>query len=249
MAKLHDETIIKFNDMCANAMHEIDSMSPDEKARLHVTISKGNSKIGKVMNISILPVMTCGGCGKNRGGLPCVWFCYDVRDCLRFPENVLKSRAKNTWLLIHEPARFWAEIDAAMTRRRKHKFIRFHVGGEIMSTAHFGDMVDLMKKHPDFIGWTYTKKYRYVNRYIAEHGGTRAAAYSTYFTVMFSEWDGVPVDNPYDLPLFTTRLKAGNKNHPETYFKNLFKCPGKCIICLSTGHGCPFGETTTNDEH
>ena len=244
MAKIKIETLLKYKQAAAAIMKSFDAMTPAEKARLHVRFSQGNDKIGRVLNVSILPVITCPGCDHT-----CALFCYDVRDCLRFPKNVLYARCVNTWLLIHCPERFWFEIDRKMTRRRKNKRLRFHVGGEIMSVEHFAEMVKIAERHPDFIIWTYTKKYQFVNAYIDAHGGSRAAAYPEWFTVMFSEWDGLPVDNPHGLPVFATRLKAGNKNHSPEYFDALYQCPGNCQICLETRRGCVVGESTANTEH
>ena len=42
-------------------------------------ISNGNKKIGKVMNVSLPPILTCHNCKE------CKYFCYDIKACLQIP--------------------------------------------------------------------------------------------------------------------------------------------------------------------
>jgi len=238
--KIKFETLKKFLDLAKEAKRKYRAMRPDQ---IRLTISSGNAKIGKVLNVSLLPVHTCGHCKE------CKQYCYDVRDCLRFPGNVLDARVKNTVLMERDINRYFDQIDDKMSRRRKNKYFRWHVGGDIPSALYFDLMIKTAKKHPDFIMWTYTKEYDTVNEFVRKHGGNRFKAIPSNLAIMFSEWDGVKIDNPYDFPVFSTRLTGGNKNHSDDYFEGLHKCPGACKICLESGHGCPFGESTYNDEH
>lgn len=205
---------------------------------LHVSISKGNSKIGRVMNVSQAPLLTCIGA-------PCWLYCYDVKAVVQY-SNVRIARVKNSVLAIFARDRYFAEIETALNRRRRNKFFRWHVGGEMPDYDYFNRTVDVARRHPDFIFWTYTKKYDFVNKFIAEYG--RDAIPENY-KIMFSEWDGLKVNNPHGLPVFSCKLKAGNKNHAPEYFEKLWKCPGNCDICKAAGRGCLAGENTYADEH
>lgn len=242
MAILKKNTLRAFNKKARAALDYFKKLPADAVAALKTTISKGNSKIGAAMNVSLLPVRTCAACGH------CARYCYDVRDCLRFP-GVLWARAKNTFLAMYHREKYFSDIRDAMRRRRKNKYMRFHVGGEIPDADYFEKMVETARMFPDFIVWTYTKYYAVVNDYVLTHGGTRAAAIPENMHIMFSEWDGQPLDNPYNFPVFATRLKNGNKNHPDTWFETMYKCPGKCQICIKARRGCVAGESTYNDEH
>ena len=91
--------------------------------------------------------------------------------------------------------------------------------------------------------------YHIVNMYVVNHGGNRAAAIPGNLHILFSEWDGMPLVNPFDFPIFTCRLKGGNKNHDDDFFKTMHKCPGNCDICKAAGRGCPAGESSYADEH
>lgn len=107
-------------------------------------------------------------------------------------------------------------------------------------------MVEIAKQYPDFVFWTYTKNYKVVNDYCTRNG---KESIPSNFTIMFSEWDGMKLDNPFDFPVFTCKLKDGNKNHPVEYFDSLYRCPGNCDICKAAHRGCIAGETTYADEH
>lgn len=117
-----------------------------------ISISKGNRKIGRVMNVSLMPIMTCANCKE------CMHYCYDIKACLQYPQNVLDARVRNTVLVMIDINEYFKRIDEACTKRRKNKFFRWHVAGDIISAEYFEKMLEIARKHPDFIFWTYTKK-------------------------------------------------------------------------------------------
>ena len=196
---------------------------------LHVCISKGNRKIGRCMNVSTAPIFTCGGACKV-----CKCLCYDLRACLQYG-TALQARVRNYLLAMYDRDRFFREIDEAMSRRRKNKFFRWHVGGDIIDYDYFCRMVDNARRHPDFIIWTYTKRYAFVNRYVAEHGGSIEAAIPANLSIMFSVWEGLECVNPYGFATFECVLTghawpAGVHHCPGNwkgiavgYFPNLFR--------------------------
>lgn len=211
------------------------------KTSLHVCISKNNRKIGKVMNVSLMPVMTCHNCSE------CKFLCYDIKACLQYNNTVLPARIRNTVLAQYDRDRFFDEIDKACSRRRLHKYFRWHVAGDMLDMDYFKRVLDICRKHPDFVFWTYTKYYSLVNEYCREYG---RESIPTNFSIMFSEWDGMPMDNPYGFPIFSCKLKDGNKNRSEESFRTMYKCPGNCDVCKrGAGHGCLKGENTYCDEH
>lgn len=207
-------------------------------SEIKICISKGNKKIGKVMNVSLMPVKTCGNCKQ------CMLYCYDIKACLQYPNTVIDARMRNTVLLKRDRNEYFNRIENAIERRRTNKYFRWHVAGDIVDADYFDRMVTIAEKHPDFIFWTYTKMYHIVNNYLKE-GKTIPGN----LHIMFSEWDGMPLDNPYGMPVFTCKLKDGNKNHKPEYFDTLHRCPGNCDICKMLNRGCIKGENTYVDEH
>lgn len=234
------ETIKRYIEMGKGFMEILEGMNADN---LHVCVSYGNDKIGKTMNVSTAPIFAC----KNCGG--CLHFCYDIKACMRFTKNVFFNRIKNLFLARFHRDRFFAEIDAKMSRRKKNKYFRWHVAGDILDMDYFERMIENAKNHPDFTIWTYTKNYSIVNEYVRTHGGSREAAIPSNFSIMFSEWDGMEMDNPYNFPVFAVKLKDGNKNRTAESFDTMFKCPGNCGTCIKAHCGCIAGQDTYNDEH
>lgn len=123
-------------------------------------------------------------------------------------------------------------------RARKIRWMRWHTGGEIVDYDYLCRMMEVARAVKNFTFWAYTKRYALVNQYIREHGPL-----PENFKMMFSEWDGLPMDNPYGLPVFKCRLKGTPV--PDI----AWKCPGKCDICNRLGRGCVAGESAWIDEH
>lgn len=209
----------------------------EKQEGLKVSISKGNQKIGRVMNVSTMPIMACGNCKECKG------YCYDIKACVQY-KNVLYARIKNIVMATKDRDTYFNQIDSAIARRRTNKFFRWHVAGDILDSDYFDRMVKIAQAHKDFVFWTYTKMYWIVNGWIKEHGQLPANLH-----VMFSEWDGVQLVNTYNMPIFSCKLKAGNKNHSPEFFDSLYKCPGNCDICKEHGRGCIAGESAYADEH
>ena len=203
-------------------------------SEIKVCLSDGNRKIGKVMNVSTAPVFCCGNCAE------CRHLCYDIKACFQY-ENVRDARARNTVLARQNPEEYFRQIDEAISRRRTNKYFRWHVAGDILNYAYFENMVRIAEKHPDFLFWTYTKMYWIVNQYIDNHGPLPSNLH-----VMFSEWRGMPMDNPHGMPEFRVVFHDDAvKPDPKT----CHYCPGNCDICKALHRGCVAGETTYCNEH
>ena len=238
--KYKEETLKKYEGM---AWEIYDELLSGDLHELKPCISYENVKIGRVMNVSMAAVLSCLNCSECKG------FCYDIKAAIRFPKNVLRNRVKNFVLAKHARDIYKAAIIEACRRRRKNKFFRWHVAGEILDRDYLEMMIEIARMFPDFKFWTYTKVYGIINSYVKNHGGSRAAAIPENLVIMFSEWDGMKMPNPYDFPFFTVKLEAGNKNHPAEFFNTLYRCPGNCDICKELNRGCIAGENTYNDEH
>ena len=196
--------------------------------KIKLTVSKGNGKIGHVLNVSLAPIITCCNCKL------CKFFCYDIKAVLAYP-SVLHARSRNTALFKLDRDLFFNKLWQVMKRRKKNFFLRFHVSGEIVDLDHFDRMINTALRFPHYIIWTYTKNYAVVNEWIKQHGGNKNALPAN-FSVMFSEWTGLPIDNPYGLPVFTCAFSEKDKEGKTV-------CPGNCEICLTTKSGCPYGES------
>lgn len=214
----------------ANLQKSIDDYRENVKT-IHVHISTGNRKIGNTLNVSIAPVITCPNCSG------CCRYCYDIKAVMQYPE-VLRARSENTAILFSDPDRYFPEIETAIQRRKKNKYFRWHVSGDIPNKAYFLEMVRIANKYPEFRFWTYTKNYKAVNEAIEE--GT---AIPENLSVMFSRWEGMAMDNPHGMPEFRVVLKGQEK--PE----GVKWCCGNCNVCINACSHCVKGETVYCMEH
>ena len=227
-------TISKYIKKAKYWLNHFKAINPHD---LTVSISKGNRKIGKVMNVSLLPIITCGKCKQ------CKQFCYDIKACLQYL-NVIKARARNTAILFNDRDYYFSEIEKAIARRKTNKFFRWHVSGEIVDLDYFCRMVEIAKNHNDFVFWTYTKMYSIINDYCGKYG---KETIPENLKVMFSKWDGLEMDNPFNFPVFAVRMENGNIDYIP--FESFYKCSGNCDICKALNRGCIRGENTFTDEH
>lgn len=206
-------------------------------SEIKICISSGNRKIGKVLNVSLSPIKTCANCSG------CMWLCYDVKACLQYPGTVIDSRVRNYILMKEYREEYFRRIREKLSRRRKNKFFRWHVSGDIPDMDYFKNMVAIAKDFPDFVFWTYTKNYSLVNEYCDKYG---KESIPENLSIMFSEWRGMAMENPYNFPVFSVVFKD-DKNKPDP--KKNHYCPGNCDICLKNGRGCPYRESTYCNEH
>ena len=200
---------------------------------IKMAISKGNRKIGRVMNVSLPPLLSCANCSG------CSKLCYDIKACLQYPDTVIDARMRNLAILQKDREEYFRRINDAISRRRLHKFFRWHVAGDIIDADYFARMVKIARRHPDFKFWTYTKNYAVVNRWVDENGRDALPA---NLSVMFSEWRGMPMDNPHGFPEFRVVFK--DETPPAGFY-----CPGNCDVCKEINRGCIAGETTYCNEH
>lgn len=223
------ETICKVVNLAKAEEKNLSSVNVED---IKICLSTGNRKIGKVMNVSLMPILTCGNCSG------CSGYCYDVKACVQYPNTVINARMRNTVLLRKDREEFFKRIDSAIGRRKKNKFFRWHVAGDILDIDYFDRMVAIARKHQDFTFWTYTKMYHIVNQWIDENGAIPGNLH-----VMFSEWRGMPMDNPHGMPEFRVVFKD-DEIKPVGHY-----CPGNCDVCKNLHRGCVVGETTYCNEH
>lgn len=225
------ESLKKYHEKLDERIAYYDSIPLDE---LHVTISKGNMKVGNTPNVSLPSDKTCPHCKD------CQLACYDKKACLQYP-NVMDARAKNYSILMRSPSKYFGEIKSYIMKLR-HDGFRFHVGGEIKDKPYLHGMVSITNEAKRKLNWSYSKSHDIINEYIKEHGGEWEKI-APYLVIMYSRWGYAPIDNPYDMPVFWTIVKGQEKP------KGMYHCPGNCKICIENHRGCPYGESAWIDEH
>jgi len=220
------ETIEKYVATMSNVIAEY-----RKAEEIKLSFSYGNRKIGSVLNVSTAPLFTCRNCAE------CRFHCYDMKACLQYG-NVLRARGKNTALLIKDRDEFFRQVSEKMSRRRKNLYMRYSVGGGAPDADYLERQSKTAAEHPEYIAvWTYTKNYTAAAEYIENIGGRENMPKN--YKVMLSEWRGVPMYNPYGLPVFACRMPGENVPSGCTW-----ECPGNCDVCKEQHRGCIAGEST-----
>lgn len=202
----------------------------------HVKLSYGNRKTGALVpSVSMIPIADCGNCAV------CAKGCYDVRNVCYLPA-VQRSRANNSAIWHQDPERYMSEIKDAM---RYLRFFRWHVGADICGEDYLRGMVEAAKENPQCHALAFTKMYALVNKWIAENGPLPENLH-----IIFSDWRGAEMENPYNLPVSSPVWPDGTKGPHCT--EHQFMCPGFCEDCAETHTGCwaaKSGDTILFEAH
>ena len=196
-----------------------------------LSISPGNSKMGAIPSVSLPPIITCPTECK------CAKKCYAAKLCRIYP-TVKKAYQNNLDLLNDDYMEYFNQIDKALKTTR---YFRFHVSGDIPYPGYFKMVVSVAKKNPETQILIFTKKYEIVNNYIDIFGNL-----PNNLHVIFSEWEGMTIPNPHNLPTAAVIFKG------QKPAENWKICGGNCSECACQGVGCwelKQGETIAFYEH
>ena len=188
-----------------------------------VSISSGNTKMGKVASVSLLPILTCparcnGTCGDK---------CYAKKLPILRP-SVMKAYARNTAIARLAPNAFFKAVKLAMS---KAEYFRFHVSGDIPNDEYLRKVVRACLDFPKCEVLMFTKRFEMVNRQIESAGPLPENLHC-----LFSGWTNLfPTEggfNPYKLPETTVYAKDEDIQPEWT------PCGGNCLDCAIHDGGC-----------
>ena len=185
--------------------------------KFKVTISNGNRKMGEIKSVSLPPIITCAE------HCTCAKKCYAVKMC-RIYKSVKESYNNNLEILNSNPNEYWEQVNDALCTSR---FFRFHVSGDIPNYEYLIDMIDAVKNNPHCDVLVFTKRFTFVNK--ALNSGVEIP---NNLHILFSEWDGMTMDNPYNMPVAHVIFKG---NEAKT---NWNICTGNCLECAKRGKNC-----------
>lgn len=196
-------------------------MAPNVK-NLHVKISTENRKTtALVPSVSLIPVADCFNCKHCRQG------CYDVRNVCVW-SSVQKSRANNSAILHNDFDRYFEEIAEKV---KFYSFFRWHIGGDIVSMTYFERMIAIALATPQCQFLVFTKMFPIVDMWMDKNGDLPKNMH-----VIFSDWKGITMNNPHNLPVSSPLWKDGTTG-PHVTDKR-FLCPGDCSQCAEISGGC-----------
>lgn len=188
-----------------------------------VSISTGNTKMGKVASISLLPILTCPGRCKGTCGDKC----YAKKLAILRP-TVARAYARNTAVALLAPHAFFKAVKLAMM---KAEYFRFHVSGDIPNAEYLRSVVNACKTAPHCQVLMFTKRFELVNAQIAQAGPLPENLHC-----LFSGWTNLfPTEggwNPHRLPETTVYAKDEDIRPEWTL------CGGNCLDCAIHDGGC-----------
>lgn len=155
-----------------------------------IKLSEKNSKLGKVLNVSLAPVTGC------RPGVPCAdGACYALK-AYRMYKQTRAAWDHNLQLAMQEPNIYFGSLMSELEKRskRKNKLFRWHVAGDILSPLYFENMVRIAHAFPEWRFLVFTKQYSIVNNHEQPNIPANLA-------IMFSQWPGLPMENPHNFPV------------------------------------------------
>ena len=178
-----------------------------------VSISKGNRKLGSVMNISTVPGRCCVK------GIPCASDgCYAFKALRLFP-SARKAWRRNEDLAKHHPESYFMQI-AAQVAQAKPRLFRWHVAGDILSADYLAGMCRIADASPGTHFLAFTKAFEIVNRY-EDH-----EAIPANLVIVFSAWPQMSFSNPHG------HRVAWMQDGTETRVpEDAIECPGNCESC------------------
>ena len=178
-----------------------------------VSISKGNRKLGCVMNISTIPGRCCVK------GIPCASDgCYAFKALRMYPGTRAAWR-RNEYLAKHHPDSYFMQI-AAVVAEAKPRLFRWHVAGDILNTDYLGGMCRIAAANPHTHFLAFSKAFKIVNEYEDRE------AIPDNLVLVFSAWPGMTFLNPHG------HRVAWMQDGTETRVPaDAIECPGNCESC------------------
>lgn len=173
-----------------------------------ISISDGNTKLGSIPNISLLPGTDCGNCTL------CIKDCYAMKPVRMYPKT-RAAWAKNSNLAKTDRVEYFKAILAWITLNQP-EFFRWHVGGDILDQDYLEWMHIVARSSPSTKFLCFTKMYH-----------LDFSRLPSNLVVVASMWPGLKSHkNIEHLP------KAWMQDGTETRVpEDAIPCPGLCEDC------------------
>ena len=178
-----------------------------------ISLSRGNRKLGSVMNISTTPGRCCPK------GVPCASDgCYANKAIRMYPGTRAAWR-RNEQLAKHHPDSYFAQIGSQVAAAKPRLF-RWHVAGDILGSEYLRAMCRIAAANRDTHFLAFTKAFNIVNGY-EDH-----EAVPVNLVIVFSAWPGMSFLNPH------RHRVAWMQDGTETRVpRDAIECPGNCESC------------------
>lgn len=181
---------------------------------MKVTVSEGNTKLGRVLNISLPPVVTCPD------GAPCARHCYALK-AWKMYKNVRAAWEDNLLAYQEDPVLYFNTLRERLAGS-KIRLVRWHVAGDIPDSAYLQGMIGLAEALPDRHFLAFTKRYTMA----MEHAGR----IPRNLQLVLSAWPGLSL--PGDAASMFPVAWMKDKTDPDPRIPpDAMTCPGNCDTC------------------
>jgi hypothetical protein len=174
---------------------------------MKVHVSEGNTKLGKIPSVSLLPAFSC------RQDVPCHVECYAQKAVRR--RDCYLAWSENTWLAMNDLDSYLGQVLEYL--RRDVEYFRWHVGGDILSQKYFEGMKEIAAA----CGWVkflcFTKRYDLSYTPMPDN-----------LQVVFSAWPGLPLVRDVAWRRVAWMQDGRENRLPSRYYE----CEGNCESCL-----------------
>lgn len=180
-----------------------------------VKLSTGNDKIGKITNLSLLPICSCDPnmpCAKTK---QCYAYRFSCRPCVK------DAWMHNTQFAKQDVDGFFSDLYYQLQGLEPRRF-RWHVGGDCPTPEYVTKVVELAELLPETSFLIFSKRYEWWSEVLT------AMPRPKNLSVYLSAWAGVEFSNPLRLPVAWTY----NPKDPDLRIPpKVFNCLGSCQRC------------------
>lgn len=173
-------------------------------------ISKGNSKIGKVPNVSLLPCKDCGN-------VPCKSQCYAAK-ALNYSPDARRAWSHNSRQARNNPTAYFNAL-ADYLAKHNPAWFRWHVAGDILGQDYLNRMIKIARQFPGtrFLAFTKMHNLDYSD----------LPANLVIVASMWPTWGNPDAVRSSGLPI------AWMQDGTETRIPvDAIECPGSCENCM-----------------
>jgi hypothetical protein len=178
-----------------------------------IKISNGNSKVGRIPNMSLTPGKTCSAEACKTclcGG------CYAMKS-YRMYSNVRNAWDSNTEMAVNNLEEMERQLAKYFAGMNAPRFFRLHVAGDFVSREYtmMWARIAAAAPHTNFLAFT------------KQWDNIRGIDFPSNFSLVLSAWPGTVIPADLREKYSVAWLDDGTEQIPE----NAMECPGNCETC------------------
>ena len=176
-------------------------------------VSQGNSKLGKLPNVSLVPGRDCTNCKA------CISTCYALKAYRAWP-TVKANWGANSDLLRSDPDKYFADVRAYLERAQPTLF-RIHVAGDFVSLEHVLEWILVALDFPGTRFLAFTKSFDYLPDSPAELPDNLSVVVSLFPSMAL----------PAHLESYPIAFAGELTDYATPRATDAIDCPGNCETC------------------